>query len=217
MEDRQDSADWQDSIGRNIPDIVDRELKMHQLLEGEESLKDKTITNSEASRMLRSGRGTEFREVIKEMKRQGRVVADPPPPTYDEVVKANSGKRVWKRSEIQQLTLDEWRELRQMGELGMNSNASNEGRIFEDIDGGDLLSYTVGNSENSIPLDSKGVVNKVVQDTKENRDTWWSQRHAYEAVKKKNDATLNLLRKSYVPKPEDNRIGNTYINGVLQP
>ena len=34
MDDRQDSADWQYSIGRNIPDIVDRELMMHQLLEG---------------------------------------------------------------------------------------------------------------------------------------------------------------------------------------
>ena len=217
MEDRWDSADWQDSIGRNTPDIVGQELKMHQLLEGEESLKDKTITTSEASRIMRSGRGMEFKKVIEEMKRQGRVVADPPPPTYDEVVKANSGKRVWKRSEIQQLTLDEWRELRQMGELGMNSNASNEGRIFEDIDGSDLLSYQIGNSENSIPLDLKGVVNKVVRDTKENLDTWWSQRHAYEAVKKKNDATLDLLRKNYVPKPEDNQIGETYINGVKQP
>ncbi|TFB08630.1 hypothetical protein E3V36_07585 [Candidatus Marinimicrobia bacterium MT.SAG.2] len=211
-------GNWEDSIGKP-GDVVGKELELHAHLEGEQSLKEKTITKSEASRIMQSGRGTEFKEVIAEMKRQGRVVADPPPPTYDDVVKQhwNSGKRVWKRSEIQQLTLDEWRELRQMGELGMNSNASNEGRIFEDIAGGDLLSYTVGNSENSIPLDSKGVVNKMVEDTKKNRDIWWSQRHAYEAVKKKNDATLDLLRKNYVPKPKDNRIGNTYINGVLQP
>ena len=215
-------ANWEDSIGKSgdeSGDVVSRELQLHAYLEGEQSLKEKTITKSDATRIMRSDRGTEFKDVIAEMKRQGRVVADPPPPTYDDVVKEhwNSGKRVWKQSEIQQLTIEEWNELRQMGELGMNGEAGKEGRIYPDIDGSSLYSYKFMDSENSIPLDSKGVVNKVVEDTKKNRDTWWSQRHAYEAAKKKNDGTLDLLRKNYVPKSEDNRIGNTYINGVLQP
>lgn len=105
-------TDWEDSVGKpkGATGVVAKELEMHQLIEGAESLKEKTITQSEASRIMQSGRGMEFKEVISEMKRQGRVVADPPPPTYDEIVKVNwnSGKRVWRQSEIQQLTHDEW-------------------------------------------------------------------------------------------------------------
>ena len=211
-------SNWEDSVGKqDTPDVVTKELELHRLIEGEESLKEKTITKSEASRIMQSGRGGEFKEVISEMKRQGRVVADPPPPTFDEIVKENwgNGNRVWKQSEIQQLTSEEHGELVRMGEFGMNGSARKEGRIFMDIDGSDLLSYQIGTGENSIPLDSKGVVNNQVQDTEKNRVIWQSQRDTYLKAKKKNDSTLEILRKNYVPKGEG-PIGITVINGVRQ-
>ena len=209
---------WEDSIGKS-GDVVGKELELHAYLEGEQSLKEKTITKSDASRIMQSGRGTEFKDVIAEMKRQGRVVADPPPPTYDDVVKEhwNSGKRVWKRSEIRVLSLGERDEFKQLGELGMNGDAGKEGRIYEDIDGNDLLSYKIMDSENAIPIQEMGVINKLLRDTEENRIKWNSQRDWYNKTKKRNTGTLDLLRKNYVPKPEDTRIGVTYINGVLQP
>lgn len=192
-------SNWEDDIGKpNAPNVVTKELEMHQLIEGEESLKEKTLTQSEASRIMRSGRGHEFKEVISEMKRQGRIVADPPPPTYDELVKASGiGKHVWRQSEIQQLTPEEWGELSQMGEFGMNGSARKEGRIFMDIDGSSLLSYQIGRGENSIPLDSKGVANYQVRDTEKNRAIWQKQRDAYNVAKKRNDSALELIRKNY--------------------
>ena len=201
-----------------MTNTTDKELVMHQLIESEASLKEKTITKSQARRIIRSDRGNEFLEVIKEMRAQGRIVDDPEV-TYESIVKENwgNGKRVWKQSEIQVLTLDEWNELNAMGEFGINGTARKEGRIFEDIDGSSLLSYKIGSWGNSIPLDRMRVVNQIVRDTEENRAIWKSQREMYNAAKRKNDITLNLLRKSYVPKSEDNRIGLTYINGVLQP
>ena len=209
---------WEEYLGKS-GDVVSKELQLHAYLEGEASLKEKTITESEARRIMKSDKVTEFKDVIKEMKRQGRVVADPPPPTYDDVVKEhwNSGKRVWKQSEIQVLSLGERNELKQLGEFGMNGAARKEGRIYEDIDGSDLLSYKIMDSENAIPIQEMGVTSKLLRDTEENRIKWNSQRDWYNKTKKKNDHTLDLLRKSYVPKPEDNRIGNTYIDGVLQP
>lgn len=107
-------------------------------------------------------------------------------------------------------------ELRQMGEFGTGEGtAGKEGRVFMDIDGSSLLSYKIGMGKNSIPLECKGVINRQVSDTEENRAIWQSQRDAYLKAKKDNDHTLELLRKNYVPR-EENHIGTHTIDGVLQ-
>ena len=198
-----------------MTDTVSKEVEMHQLIDNEASLKEKTITNSEARRILRSDRGMEFEKVIKTMRAQGRVTPDPEV-TYDSIVKDNrgNGKRIWKRSEIRVLSQGEFMELEGLGELGMSGSAVKEGRIFED-NSEPLLSYKMGNSENSIPLGSIGVANRTVMDTEENRGIWLSQRNSYLASKAKNDSTLEILREGN-PKPEYANKSQSQVEKVLQ-
>ena len=186
-----------------MTDTVNKEIEMHQLIEGEESLKEKTITNSEAHRILKSDKGMEFEEVIQEMRRQGRVLPDPEI-TYESIVKDNwgNGKPVWTRSQIRMISTDEYFELEELRELGPSGAAGTEGRIYEDTDE-PVTSYQFdGEGIHSIPFQNRVQVNPLqVQDTPQNQAKWEAQRKSYLKAQNKTDAYLNLLRKGKT-KPE---------------